>query len=139
MRLGEVRNLELEDVDLKTGVLTICGTKFGKSRLVPLHVSTCKVLAAYIARRERYWAGRTVSSYVFASNRGNRLDNSEIHRAFYRLSRPSSRSAGVFCADPARASHSQQALHPHARQLPDSPGDRRTPCRARSTCLVRPT
>ncbi|WP_343219742.1 MULTISPECIES: site-specific integrase [Paraburkholderia] len=43
------------------------------------------------------------------------------------------------CADPARASHSQQALHPHARQLPDSPGDRRTPCRARSMCLVRPT
>jgi integrase len=87
MRLGEVRNLELEDVDLTTGVLTIRGTKFGKSRLVPLHSSTCKVLAAYIARRECYWAGRTVSSYVFVSNRGNRLDNSAIHRAFYRLSR----------------------------------------------------
>ncbi|MEM5383314.1 tyrosine-type recombinase/integrase [Paraburkholderia phymatum] len=87
MRLGEVRNLELEDVDLTTGILTIRGTKFGKSRLVPLHASTCKVLAAYIARRECLWTGRTVSSYVFVSNRGNRLDNSEIHRAFYRLSR----------------------------------------------------
>ncbi|TDN62321.1 tyrosine-type recombinase/integrase [Paraburkholderia sp. BL10I2N1] len=87
MRLGEVRNLELEDVDLTTGVLTIRGTKFGKSRLVPLHASTCKVLAAYIARRGCHWTGRTVSPYVFASNRGNRLASSEIHRTFYRLSR----------------------------------------------------
>jgi integrase len=35
LRLGEARNLELRDVDLQAGVLTIRGTKFGKSRLVP--------------------------------------------------------------------------------------------------------
>ena len=40
MRLGEVRNLELKDVDLTAAVLTIRGAKFGKSRLVPLHDST---------------------------------------------------------------------------------------------------
>jgi integrase/recombinase XerD len=87
MRLGEARNLKLQDVDLAAGVLTIRGTKFGKSRLVPLHGSTCKVLADYIARRELRWAGRPVSSYLLVSNRGNRLDNGEIHRTFYRLSR----------------------------------------------------
>jgi integrase len=43
LRLGEARNLELQDVDLKARVLTIRGTKFGKNRLVPLHASTCKV------------------------------------------------------------------------------------------------
>ena len=42
LRLGEARNLELQDVDLKTGVLTIRGAKFGKTRLVPLHASTCQ-------------------------------------------------------------------------------------------------
>ena len=87
LRLGEARNLELHDVDLKAAVLTIRGTKFGKTRLVPLHRSTCKVLADYIARRNRHWADRPVSSYLFVSSWGNRLDGGEIHRTFYALSR----------------------------------------------------
>jgi integrase/recombinase XerD len=87
LRLGEARNLELKDVDLEVAVLTIRNTKLGKSRLVPLHASTCKVLAHYIARRQRHWAGRPVSSYLFVSNWGNRLDTGEIHRTFYALSR----------------------------------------------------
>ena len=87
LRLGEVRNLELQDVDLKAGVLTIRGAKFGKTRLVPLHPSTCAVLADYLSRRQRHWAGQTVSSFLFLSNRGNRLDLGEIHRTFYALSR----------------------------------------------------
>jgi integrase len=87
LRLGEARNLELQDVDLKAAVLTIRSGKFGKSRLVPLHASTCKVLADYIARRKRHFAGRPVSSSLFVSNRGNRLDGGDIHRTFYALSR----------------------------------------------------
>lgn len=87
LRLGEARNLELQDVDLEAEVLTIRGTKFGKSRLVPLHASTCKVLADYIARRERHWATRPVSAYLFVSKLGNRLDGGSIHRTFYELSR----------------------------------------------------
>jgi integrase len=87
MRLGEVRNLELQDVDLTAGILTIRGAKLGKSRFVPLHASTCKVLADYIVRREHHWAGRPVSSYLFVSSCGNRMDSAQIHRAFYALSR----------------------------------------------------
>lgn len=87
LRLGEARNLELQDVDLKSAVLTIRGAKFGKDRLVPLHASTCKALADYIARRSRHWAERPVSSYLFVSSWGNRLDNGDIHRVFYLLSR----------------------------------------------------
>ena len=87
LRLGEAKNLDLRDVDLEAGVLTIRGAKFGKSRLVPLHASTCRVVAGYIARREQVWAGRSVSSYLFVSGWGNRLDNGEIHRTFYALSR----------------------------------------------------
>jgi integrase len=87
LRLGEARNLELQDVDLKTGLLTIRGAKFGKTRLVPLHASACAVLADYLARRQRHWAGRTVSSYLFVSSWGNRLDGGDIHRTFYALSR----------------------------------------------------
>jgi len=87
LRLGEARNLKLQDVDLKAAVLTIRGAKFGKTRLVPLHASSCKVLADYIARRQRHWAGRPVSTYLFVSSRGNRLDSGDIHRTFYTLSR----------------------------------------------------
>lgn len=87
LRLGEARSLELQDLDLTAAVLTIRSGKFGKSRIVPLHASTCKVLADYIARRKRHWAGRPVSSYLFVSNWGNRLDGGEIHRTFYVLSR----------------------------------------------------
>ncbi|MEJ2419968.1 MAG: tyrosine-type recombinase/integrase, partial [Exilibacterium sp.] len=87
LRLGEARNLKLEDVDLKAGVLTIRDAKFGRDRLVPLHVSTCKVLANYIVRRRRHWKCRVVSSYLFVSSWGNRLDSAQIHRAFYAASR----------------------------------------------------
>ena len=87
LRLGEARNLELQDVDLKAAVLTIRGAKFGKTRLVPLHASTCTVLADYISRRQRHWAGRVVSSYLFVSSWGNRLDQGDIHRTFYALCR----------------------------------------------------
>jgi integrase/recombinase XerD len=87
LRLGEARNLELQDVDLEAAVLTIRGTKFGKDRLVPLHGSTCEVLAEYIERRNRHWRARPVSSYLFVSSWGNRLDSADVHRTFYALSR----------------------------------------------------
>ena len=87
LRLGEARNLELRDVDLDAALLTVRNAKFGRTRLVPLHGSTCDVLADYIARRERHWAGRSVSSYLFVSSRGNRLDDKQIYRAFHALSR----------------------------------------------------
>ena len=87
LRLGEARNLEVRDVDLKAAVLTIRCSKFGKDRLVPLHASTCKVLADYIRRRNRHWGQRPVSSYLFVSSWGNKLDGGDIHRTFYMLSR----------------------------------------------------
>lgn len=87
LRLGEARNLTLQDVDLQAAVLTIRGAKFGKTRLVPLHASTCQVLAEYRRRRHRHWAQRPVSAYLFVSSWGRRLGNGDIHRTFYALSR----------------------------------------------------
>lgn len=87
LRLGEARNLKVQDVNLETAVLTVCNAKFGRTRLVPLHASTCEVLTDYLDRRQQHWAGRTVSPYLFVSSRGNRLDNGSIHRVFYALSR----------------------------------------------------
>jgi integrase/recombinase XerD len=87
LRVGEAQNLEIGDVDLDTSVLTIRGAKFGKSRLIPLHPSTAKVLADFIARREEHWKNRPVSRYLFVSCAGSRLDSGTIRRTFYKLSR----------------------------------------------------
>jgi len=83
LRLGEARNLLLSDVDLQAGVLTIRGAKFAKARLVPIHPSTAQVLAAYLARRKRHRAGRAASPYVFITERGHRLDSSDIRKTFH--------------------------------------------------------
>jgi integrase len=86
LRLGEALRLTCEDVDVCAGVLTVRGTKFGKSRLVPLHTSTPQVLAAYMVRRETFLAGRRAVAF-FLSRRGTPLDGAVVHRTFYRLSR----------------------------------------------------
>jgi integrase len=85
MRLSEALNLELTDVDLEHAVLTIRGAKFGQWRLVPIHPSTCAVLADYIERRGKFFR-HPVSTYLFVSHSGTRLDVGRVHRAFYTLS-----------------------------------------------------
>ena len=85
LRISEARNLQTEDVDLQEGILTIRGTKFGKSRLVPIHPSTRTALANYASRRDRFLARRPATFFV--SGRGTRLDGGEIRRTFYSLSR----------------------------------------------------
>jgi integrase len=54
MRLSEAMGLERDDVDLDTGVLTVRLTKFGKSRLVPLHPTTSAALRSYTKRRDAH-------------------------------------------------------------------------------------
>lgn len=87
MRVGEARNLELKDVDLDSGILTIHNAKHGKQRLIPIHDTTCVILADYLDRRADYCKNRTVSEYLFVSSWGLRLDKAQVHRAFYALSR----------------------------------------------------
>jgi integrase len=86
LRISEALHLRPEDVDLNEGVLTIRGTKFGKSRLVPLHPSTQTVLAEYVSYRDRFLAGRP-APFFFVSRRGTRLTPSRVRRTFYTLSR----------------------------------------------------
>ena len=86
MRLSEALNLKLADVDLKQAVLTIRGAKFGQWRLVPIHPSTNAILADYIERRTQFFH-HPISTYLFVTRRGNRLDSGHVHRTFYTLSR----------------------------------------------------
>ncbi len=87
MRIGEAIRLQIEDVDLQESVLMVRGTKFGKSRLVPIHRSTQAMLAQYRARRARCLAGAIASPFFFVTSRGHHLDIGDVHRTFYKLSR----------------------------------------------------
>jgi integrase len=95
LRISEALDLQLGDVDLGQAILTIRAAKLGRWRLVPIHTSTCAVLAEYLRRRARFFR-QSVSSYVFVSGRGTRLDGGRVHRAFYALSRSTGlRAAGA--------------------------------------------
>lgn len=86
LRHSEALNLHRDDVDLDQGVLTIRESKFGKSRLVPLHTTTISVLRDYSARRDAHLAPPR-SPYFFVAEQGGRLLHQYVHRVFWRLSR----------------------------------------------------
>jgi len=64
LRNGEARALTLDDVDLDEAVLTIRTSKFGKSRLVPMHPTTVAVLGDYLERRHRFVGQQAVNLTV---------------------------------------------------------------------------
>jgi integrase/recombinase XerD len=86
LRISEVLKLEQPDVDLGEGILTIRQTKFGKTRLVPLHTSTRDVMADYARRRDRFLRNAS-SPCFFLNDHGRCLEVSAVRRTFYDLSR----------------------------------------------------
>jgi integrase len=86
MRLSEAIGLQREDADLQEGVLTVRQTKFGKSRLIPLHPSTSAALRSYAERRDAHLGSRC-GPHFFVAERGGRLLHQYVHRVFWRLSR----------------------------------------------------
>jgi len=85
MRISEPIHLDCVDVDLVEGILTVRQTKFGKSRLVPVHPSTQKVLRYYAGLRDRIFPRPTTPSF-FVSERGTRLTDCTVRWTFVRLS-----------------------------------------------------
>jgi len=90
LRIAEALALNDADVDLKSGVLTIRQSKFGKSRLVPLHPSAVQALARYRAQRA-YHVPTTPEIPFFISTRGRLLgqgiSDRQVHRIFGQLRR----------------------------------------------------
>jgi integrase len=72
LRISEALGLLEADVDLKGGVLTIRQSKFGKSRLVPLHLSAVEALTRYRAQRDRHVRSTPVLPF-FVASRGRLL------------------------------------------------------------------
>ncbi len=86
MRVNEPLRLDRDDVDLTQGVLTVRGSKFGKSRFVPVHDSTRRALRRYAARRDRLCPNPHSPSF-FLSERGTRVTEWVLRRTFVKMSR----------------------------------------------------
>ena len=72
MRMSEALALDRDDIDLEEGVLTIRRTKFGQSRLVPIHSSTCIALQRYAERRDRLLPHPATPAFFLAEH-GTRI------------------------------------------------------------------
>jgi integrase len=86
MRVGEAIRLDRADVDLDIGVITVRESKFGKSRLVPLHPTTSAALRGYLQLRDRLHPRPSVPA-MFISPAGTRLLYCNVHSTFQRLAR----------------------------------------------------
>jgi len=86
LRLSEAIGLQLVEVDLQAGVLTVRQSKFGKSRLVPLHPTTRAALRRYAERRDAH-VGSRCGPHFFVAQSGGRLPQSSVRRVFMQLSR----------------------------------------------------
>lgn len=86
LRTNEALRLERDDVDLHEGVLRVRETKFGKSRWVPIHRSTQRVLRQYANRRDALCPNPGSPSF-FLSERGTRVTEWSVRRTFIKLSR----------------------------------------------------
>lgn len=88
MRISEAINLKLVDVDLDAAILTVNQSKFGKTRLVPIHPTTQQVLIRYKEIRDDYLGSRGFTSeYLFVTHFGGRLDSGDVRRKFYAMSK----------------------------------------------------
>jgi integrase len=85
MRINEALGLDRADVDLVGGVLTIRRTKYGKSRLVPLHASSTAALQRYADRRDGILRALTTRAF-FVSERGTRITDCMARYTFARVS-----------------------------------------------------
>ena len=86
LRPGEAPALDVADVDLENGVLTVRNTKFGKTRWVPVDDSTRAALTRYADRRDELCRRRQTGAFL-VSAAGERLQHDTPRRTFAQLCR----------------------------------------------------
>ncbi len=84
LRVSEALRCIRSDFDANQGILTIRETKFGKSRLVPLHPSVTKKMLAYGRDRDRLLPV-TQTDRFFVADRGTQLHYQAVRKVFRML------------------------------------------------------
>ena len=85
MRVSEVLNLNLTDVDLDAGVIHIRQTKFSKSRLIPLSQSSTAALLQYRDKRARYGHSHSSGTPFFVNEYRKRCSSTVIREVFWNI------------------------------------------------------
>jgi integrase len=96
LRIGEAIKLDLGDVDWAEGVLLIRESKFGKSRLVPLHASSMAALQLYARLRDQLQPRPQEPSF-FVSLTRKRLLYAVVSKTFRQLVDNAGIGAGAPC------------------------------------------
>jgi len=84
MRVSEVIELQESNIDLSAGIVTIEKSKFGKSRLIPLHETTICALQRYREFRDSVILGPRAGQFFLVDD-GSKLKGSGLRWAFNRL------------------------------------------------------
>lgn len=84
LRISEVVRLDRSDVNLTEGVLTIRDSKFGKSRIVPIHSSVADVLLDYSKARDTAFTKLDSNSF-FVNAEGRRFPRNSLQVTFAKL------------------------------------------------------
>ncbi|MEK6561271.1 MAG: tyrosine-type recombinase/integrase [Nitrospirota bacterium] len=84
LRISEAVSLSMADVDLEQASLTVRGTKFYKTRLVPLGRDLAQVMNEYVGKRNDRHSGAADTPF-FCFRNGAPLSKSAARSAFRRL------------------------------------------------------
>lgn len=85
MRIGEVLQLKIGDLDLDHGVVLIANAKLGRQRLVHLHSSSCQAIADYLRLPVRHRVGVAPERLVFVTRKGTAVPDSAAHGALHQM------------------------------------------------------
>jgi integrase/recombinase XerD len=95
LRISEVVALNRSDVDLERGILSIHRTKFGKSRMVPIHASTRDALTRYAGLRDELIPVTITQAFFISDTRRKRITDWSTRYNFARASRDAGLRAPV--------------------------------------------
>lgn len=113
LRPGEALALDVTDVDLAGGVITVRDSKFGKSRLVPLEESARAALGAYADTRDSIQPFRNTAAFL-VTERGARLLGCTTRRTFATLGKTVGLRRGVDVRRDGRGPRLQDFRHTFA-------------------------
>jgi site-specific recombinase XerD len=115
MRLFELANLNVDDVDFRNAEVFIEQGKFGTGRMVPAGSEALRAVTKYLAVRDYFLRGSEYDA-LFLSLRGNRMSTSAIRTAVQRRKK----DAGVKTFGAAHALRHSCASHllQHGAPLP---------------------
>jgi site-specific recombinase XerD len=87
LRVGEVSRLEIGDVDLERGLLSVRRTKFGKDRLVPFGPRLADSLRSYLDSRQQAGGPASPETPLFTFDGRSAVSTNSIRRVFQHVVR----------------------------------------------------